>query len=122
VNKRDLQKYARRLLEEKIRLLREMGVEEKALEELAKEASGDLSSFTFHMADQSGETYRRELKASLTSEQTQILKAIDQALKRIHDGNFGLCSRCGQKIEKDRLDYLPYAMHCIKCQRLVEST
>jgi DnaK suppressor protein len=120
MTKRDRRRYARKLLEEKLRLLREIGVKEEELAELAREASGDLSSFTFHIADQSGETYRRELKASLTSEQTHILRAIDEALKRIHDGTFGICSRCGDKIKKERLDYVPYAKCCIKCQRLLE--
>jgi len=122
MTKRDRQRYARKLLEEKLRLLREIGVKEEELAELAREASGDLSSFTFHIADQSGETYRRELKASLTSEQTRILRAIDEALKRIHDVTFGICTRCGAKIQKERLDYVPYAKHCINCQRSIEDS
>ncbi|MBA7596604.1 General stress protein 16O [subsurface metagenome] len=122
MTKRNRQRYGRKLLAEKLRLLREIGVEEEALSELAREASGDLSSFTFHMADQSGETYRRELKASLTSEQTRILRAIDEALKRIYNGTFGICSRCGAKVQRERLDYVPYAKHCIKCQRSLEDS
>ncbi len=122
MTKRELQKYARRLLEEKLRLLREIGVEEEELAVLAKEASGDLSSFSFHMADQSGETYRRELKASLTSKQTRTLRAIDEALRRIHNGTFGICMRCECKIQKERLDYVPYSRHCINCQRSLEDS
>jgi DnaK suppressor protein len=122
MTKRELQKYARRLLEEKLRLLREIGVEEETLAKLAREASGDLSSFTFHMADQSGETYRRELQASLTTEQIRILRSIDEALKRIYEGTFGVCTRCGVKITKERLDYVPYAKHCINCQRSLEGS
>ncbi len=120
--KRDREKYARRLLEEKLKFLREIGVKESELSELAKEASGDLSSFSLHMADQSGETYRRELRASLTSEQLRILRAIDEALKRIHDGSYGKCTRCGARIQKTRLDYVPYTKHCISCQRSLEGS
>jgi len=122
MTKRELKKYARRLLTEKLRLLREIGVEEEELAQLAREASGDLSSFSLHMADQSGETYRRELKATLTSEQIRILHAIDDALKRIYLGTFGKCIRCGSKIQKERLDYVPYARHCIECQRSLEAS
>lgn len=122
MTKRELQRYARRLLEEKLRLLREIGVEEEALAKLAREASGDLSSFTFHMADQSGETYRRELQVSLTTEQIRTLRNIDEALKRIHEGTFGICTRCGTKIKKERLNYVPYAKHCISCQRSLEGS
>lgn len=122
MTKREREKYARRLLAEKLQLLREIGVEENDLAQLAKEASGDVSGFSLHMADQSGETYRRELKASLTSEQIRVLRAIDDALKRIFDGSFGKCTRCGAGISKERLDYIPHARHCINCQRALEGS
>lgn len=122
MTKRDLQRYAKKLLQEKLRLLRDIGVEEAELAELAREASGDLSSFSLHMADQSGETYRMELRASLTSDQIRNLRAIDEALRRIHNGNFGICLKCGSKIQKERLDYVPYAAHCISCQRSSEAS
>ncbi|MBN2378786.1 TraR/DksA C4-type zinc finger protein [candidate division WOR-3 bacterium] len=122
MTKREMQRYARRLLEEKLRLLREIGVEEEYLAKVAREASGDISSFSFHMADQSGETFRRELQASLTSEQIRTLRAIDEALKRIYEGTYGKCTKCGEKISKERLDYIPYARHCISCQRSFEGS
>jgi len=122
MNKRDREKYARLLLEEKLKLLKEIGVEEEYLAKVAREASGDLSSFSYHMADQSGETYRRELQASLTTEQIRVLRAIDEALKRIHEGSFGKCSKCGEDIQKARLDYVPWARHCITCQRSFEGS
>jgi DnaK suppressor protein len=122
MTKREMQRYARRLLEEKLRLLREIGVEEEYLAKVAREASGDISSFSFHMADQSGETFRRELQASLTSEQIRTLRAIDEALKRIYEGTYGKCTNCGERISKERLDYIPYARHCINCQRTFEGS
>ncbi len=120
MTKRELEKYKKKLFEAKIKLLRELGVGEQTLAELAKEATGDLSSFSIHIADQSGENYRRELKASITSKQVKILRAIDDALKRIFEGSYGKCCKCGGKIQKSRLDYLPYARHCIDCQRLLD--
>ena len=121
MTKRELQKYLRILLEEKIRLLKEIGVETEMLAQVSKEASGDLSSFSVHMADQSSDTYSREITAGLTSEQMRTLRAIDEALKKIHEGDYGVCEKCGCKIQKSRLDFVPYARYCIQCQRSIEN-
>ncbi|MBD3286002.1 hypothetical protein GF359_05870 [candidate division WOR-3 bacterium] len=122
MNKREKEKYVRLLLERKLELLQEIGVEENYLAKIAREASGDLSSFSYHMADQSGETYRRELQAGLTTEQIRILRAIDEALKRLHEGSYGKCTKCGGSIQKARLDFVPWARHCITCQRSFEGS
>jgi DnaK suppressor protein len=42
------------------------------------------------------------------------------ALQKIDDGSFGNCERCGETIGDKRLEALPFARHCIDCQRLVE--
>jgi len=42
---------------------------------------------------------------------------VERALKKIADGNFGICKKCGQRIDKARLDFLPEAACCISCQR-----
>ena len=47
------------------------------------------------------------------------LAAIERALGRIDDGTFGVCARCGDEIAPDRLTALPWAAHCIDCQRIV---
>jgi DnaK suppressor protein len=47
------------------------------------------------------------------------LAAIERALGRIDDGTFGVCARCGKEIGPDRLTALPWAAHCIDCQRIV---
>ena len=47
------------------------------------------------------------------------LEAIEGALRRLDDGTFGTCARCGRAIAAERLEALPWASHCIDCQRLV---
>jgi len=42
------------------------------------------------------------------------------ALQRIDEGNYGECERCGEAIAEKRLEALPFARHCIDCQRVVE--
>ena len=47
---------------------------------------------------------------------------IREALERIRDGTFGLCSSCGERISRERLRLLPYARECKKCARLGEAS
>jgi DnaK suppressor protein len=121
MNKRELQKYESRLIEERKRCLKELGqLENEELMINQKEASGDLSSYSFHMADHGSDTMEREKNVFLVSSKGNELYEIDQALLRIKDGKYGLCQICGRDIEKERLEAVPYARLCIKCRQAEE--
>jgi RNA polymerase-binding protein DksA len=47
------------------------------------------------------------------------LAAVEAALRRLDDGTYGTCVRCGEPIAAERLEALPWASHCIDCQRVV---
>jgi RNA polymerase-binding transcription factor DksA len=118
MNKRDLQRFETKLIEERKRCLEELGhLENEELMINQKEASGDLSSYSFHMADQGSDTMEREKNVFLVSSKGNDLYEIDQALLRIKDAKYGSCSRCGKEIERDRLEAMPYAKLCIKCRQ-----
>jgi len=48
------------------------------------------------------------------------LASIERAILRLEKGTFGVCQSCGEEIDKDRLEALPYAEQCIDCQRKLE--
>ena len=81
-----------------------------------KESSGDLSGYSFHMADMASDSYDRELSLNIASEEQQVVYEIDEALKRIEDGKFGKCVECEKKVPLKRLNVIPYAKYCIQCQ------
>ena len=81
-----------------------------------KESSGDLSGYSFHMADMASDSYDRELSLNIASEEQEFLYEIDDALKRIKEGKFGLCVSCNKKIPQKRLNAVPYAKYCIQCK------
>ena len=85
-----------------------------------REASGDLSAYTVHMADMAADTYERELSMNIVTSEQELLYQIDDALKRLDDGTFGLCQQCSQPITMSRLKAVPYASMCITCQRTKE--
>jgi len=85
-----------------------------------RDASGDLSAYTVHMADMAADTYERELSMNLVSSEQELLYQIDDALKRLDEGSFGICLQCSQPISMSRLRAVPYASLCISCQRVKE--
>ena len=72
------------------------------------------------MADMSADTYQRELSMSLVSNEQEVLYEIDDALKRLEEGTFGVCLQCSKPISLSRLKAVPYTSLCISCQRTKE--
>ena len=120
------------LTKEQIKQLRQLLITERAkladeIKSIAhdvstspREASGDLSAYTVHMADMAADTYERELSMNIVSSEQELLYQIDDALKRLDDGSFGICQQCTQPISMSRLKAVPYASLCISCQRTKE--
>jgi DnaK suppressor protein len=72
------------------------------------------------LGDQANSAYTREFSFELGNGNRGLLRDVVSALQRIDDGNFGACERCGEAIAEKRLEALPFARHCIECQRVVE--
>ncbi len=91
-------------------------ISEETVKKSQKDASGDISSYTYHMADVATDNYDREFSMGRVSEDREFLFELDDALKRIEDGSFGICEDCGALVSKTRLKVVPSARLCIKCQ------
>ena len=83
---------------------------------------GELSSAAGdqHLADHASEMLDREVDESLEENAELLVRDIDQALRKIDDGTYGKCERCGQDIPEERLDAVPYASLCVSCKQLEE--
>jgi RNA polymerase-binding protein DksA len=66
------------------------------------------------------EIFEREKNAALIAVLERKLQDIDSALRSIEKGQYGICERCGQPIEVERLEVKPDATLCVKCQQEVE--
>lgn len=66
------------------------------------------------------EIFEREKNAALIAVLERKLGDIDSALRSIEKGQYGICERCGQPIETERLEVKPDATLCLKCQQEVE--
>lgn len=67
------------------------------------------------------DSFMRLQNLGQVGEQNKTLQKIDEALHRIDDGTYGICSLCGQLIRKARLQNLPFAHTCMECQSAMES-
>ena len=84
---------------------------------LADETEEVAGTIDNHLGETATATLDREIDYSLEENSEQVLKAIEGALERIHDGTFGICRSCGQPISEERLEAIPYATQCIDCRR-----
>ena len=73
-----------------------------------------------HPGDVATVTYDRELDYTLEDNAEAVLAAIDKALRKIDEGTYGTCERCGKDIPEERLEARPWAELDIDCQREVE--
>jgi len=71
-------------------------------------------------ADMAANAYTKELLMSMSTNDRQLLESIDLALYRIEDGDYGKCDHCGDPIQEKRLEAVPWARHCLRCQDLNE--
>ncbi|RME94096.1 MAG: transcriptional regulator [Verrucomicrobia bacterium] len=111
--KPEWRKYYRILLDLRQRLLEQMG-------ELAKESAEQVDGYSLHMADTGTDNFDRDFALSLLSADQDALYEIDEALKRIVNGTYGICELTGKPIPKARLDAVPWARFTVEAQARLE--
>lgn len=116
-SKKELNEFKKLILKRKEEIDDEIKhISNDTLKKSQKDASGDISGYTYHMADVATDNYDREFSLGLASNDRQSLYDLNDALKRIEDGIFGLCEDCKRLITKVRLKAVPQARLCVKCQ------
>jgi len=70
------------------------------------------------IADRASSAFAREFSFSLSENEGRMLRLIDEAIARLDNGRYGICTHCGAPIEPPRLHAVPWARHCIACQEL----
>jgi len=62
----------------------------------------------------------RELAIRNLDRDSAMLRQVRRALARLDDGSFGVCARCEEEIALKRLNAVPWAAYCIKCQEYLD--
>jgi len=72
------------------------------------------------LSDQGTETFDREFALNQLSSEQDVLFEIDEAIRRIENGSYGICEMTNEPINIERLEALPYVRHSIKAQSELE--
>lgn len=93
---------------------------EETLNRSAKDDAGDLSSYGQHMADAGTDTFDRDFALSMVASEQEALAEIDAAIKRVHDGTYGVCEITQKPIAKERLLAVPFTRNSAEAQKNLE--
>jgi DnaK suppressor protein len=113
LKKERLNQFRKRLVEKRRQLEDEVG-------RSALYGKGQEDDSTKDLGDQATTAYTREFLFELSSGDRRLLRDVLTALRKLDEGGFGECERCGEEIADKRLEALPFARYCIDCQRRVE--
>ena len=113
MDKRKVKSYRDRLLERRESLFSQVTEAEMSSRERDLEATQDP-------ADMAANAYTKELLISMSANDRKLLTLIDEALERVEGGEYGECVNCGEPVAEKRLDAVPWARYCLKCQDLQE--
>jgi RNA polymerase-binding protein DksA len=108
----NLESVRTRLYEQRNRLVRQLA-------ELGSEETGELrSDLTFGdgFADAGAATAERTEVLGLVDTLRKQLEGVDQAIKRLEDGTYGICASCGKEIPAARLEARPESIYCVDCK------
>ena len=114
-----LRKQKKRLLALRDAMLDSMSGQ--AQDNLRSRAEGnEASAFGMHQADAGSDAYDRDFALNLLSQEQDALYEIDEALKRIDAGTYGICEMSAKPINHERLEAIPFTRYTVECQSQLE--
>jgi RNA polymerase-binding transcription factor len=114
LDKKEKEQIRRKLLEKKQTIVSKLSQTVAESKEVETDIAQDL-------ADKAESSYTKEFLLSLSDTERNLLLHIDEALRSLEKGNYGICQNCGQLISKRRLDALPWSIYCLDCQQKIET-
>ena len=87
---------------------------------LAKESAKEMESYGVHMADSGTDNFDRDFNLSLLSSDQDVIYEIEEALKRIERGTYGVCELTGKPIPQPRLTAIPWTRFRVDAQSELE--
>ena len=112
MSKLDLTKIQEILIDEQIALAAEIQNAENKLQQNIEEDPDSL--------DLANKRLQQEIVVGRLSHMKQRLAQVQVALTRLDEGKYGICARCGNEINPERLKAIPYTAFCVNCQERLE--
>lgn len=99
----------------KAQLIEEQQILKDQLAQLPMQGGRSLG-YGNHMADDATAAFEQARELALRQNLERTLRQVEHALHRFERGTYGICEECGQEIDPERLQVLPYATLCLKCK------
>jgi DnaK suppressor protein len=80
----------------------------------------EASAFGMHQADAGSDACDRDFALSLLLQEQDALQEIEEALRRVDKGTYGVCEMSGRPIPHSRHKAIPFARFTVECQTQIE--
>jgi RNA polymerase-binding transcription factor DksA len=118
----DLDKFRTLLEEEREKAVADAEQAGAIFDENEADDTGELTTYDDHQADIASDLTDRGQQATLRDNIRIVVELIDRALEKMDEGTYGLCDLCSKEIDIERLEFEPYAVHCLEDQKRIEGT
>ena len=115
MDKKQIQYFKELLLKEKQRIVKKL----LKLKEV-EEQIGNSWDEPKDLEDWADITLTEDVQAIIATRDASVLNEIDIALGKIEKGTYGICEKCGNSIEIERLELIPWTKFCSKCAHEIE--
>jgi RNA polymerase-binding transcription factor DksA len=120
MEKTKLKKMKVALEERKGTLLSDLKRLDQEMQWLGDDQSNERGGLGNHLGDDGSSVMEQERISTVSADLHEVLQQVNAALERMDAGTYGLCQRCGKKINEERLEAFPYVTYCIECQSYLE--
>ena len=117
-SKTDLSNFKSLILDKIDKTKDELKIAKERAEQM-RDANQNNAIYSSHMADASGDHVELEQAYYMIARLEKYLGYLNKALQMIHDGTFGICISCKEKIPKARLEEVPHTTKCVDCKEAV---
>ena len=113
--KKELEEFKKDILEKRKAVVDEMENAKQRADEMLKNDTTN-AIYSSHMADAGSDLVEMEKAYYFVQRDSKFLKYLNRALDMIDEGTFGICSKCQELINKERLMEVPHTTSCFSCK------
>ena len=114
MNKTTLYSFREKLEEIRLTILDEVKEQYKSSKDNLNEQAADIT-------DDATQSYDQQFKANFGEKKGNKLQLVEEAIKKIKNGSYGVCSECKNPIPEGRLELVPFTEHCVNCLETLEN-
>lgn len=115
----NLSRFAERLEAERARLSEQIQRLSENDQTVGSGERTELADYDQHQADEGTDLFLREQDQAINEGLQSELDLVTSAMRKMEQGTYGYCDRCGAEIPKARLEVLPGAIFCMECASFV---